>query len=594
MPIKTTAEPLPLTLEQYAEERKLPKEYLVKTWGLVDAVHDGVVCVEQPYTRMDGSGGAPRYRYANAKKSPSGCGDQLILYGQKQLIGKNPDSIILVEGESDTQTLRYAAFNVLGVSGTSMWNKCLENDPDIFKFLTSREVVFVIQEPASSREKEKKLDSPAKMLAKIRESLWQARVVPIRLWEFAPRDEDGEPLYKDVSGLWMYHDGDPAKFGKALLIAAKAAAKNEGVSERKIQSVLASDIEMKLTKWLWYNHIPLGELTVFAGMPQKGKSTAAIDVVSRLTNGKDFPDSPKQVEACEVAIIASEDNHNTTTAPRLAAAGALREKVRLIIGTTDGKLEQEIALDRDLERMREFIEEHPAIKLLVMDPVTSYIGEVDPNKPKEVRPFLNKLKKFAEEMEVGVLLIMHLSKNPDVSALHRVGGAATWIEVPRSVWFFDVEKREDDGENSNENAPPSYVMVNGKLNIVSDEKKRGLKYGFNTVLVEIQGVKAEQGTIRWGEPSSITLEQQYSGGPSRKKGKPGPSPAKKEAAKKWLEDYLRDGPQPNDKIFEDGAKAGHNEWTLRDAKTEMGIEHEKRNGAFVWLPKDVMDSGSAY
>src|SRR5260370_39404614 len=116
-----------------------------------------------------------------------------------------------------------------------------------------------------------------------------------------------------------------------------------------------------------------------------------------------------------------------------------------------------------------------------MDRVTLYTGDGEPNKPKEVRHFLNKLKKFSEEMGVSLLLIMHLSKNPDVSALHRVGGAATWIEVPRSVWFFDVKKQEEDST-----APPSYVMVNGNLNIVADAQKTSLDYTFVGVDVQIE------------------------------------------------------------------------------------------------------------
>ena len=31
---------------------------------------------------------------------------------------------------------------------------------------------------------------------------------------------------------------------------------------------------------------------------------------------------------------------------------------------------------------------------------------------QEVRPFLNKLKVFAKEMDITVMMIMHLSKNP--------------------------------------------------------------------------------------------------------------------------------------------------------------------------------------
>ena len=355
MPKHPTAN-LPLTLEQYSQERKLPLDYLAKTWGLKSVVHDGVLCVEQPYTRLDGTVCAPRYRYANAKKSPSQSGDRIVLYGQKQLLSKDPASIILVEGESDTQTLRYAAFNVLGIPGTSMWDKCLSNDPDIKTFLEWA-VIFVIQEPPSPAELKKGLDSPSKMVAKIRQSLPVARVVAIKLWELAPRDEDGEPLYKDCSGLWMYHDGDAGRFGRSLLIAAKAAARKEGIAERRIQSVLASDVEMDLTRWLWYDHIPIGDVTVFAGMPAKGKSTAAIDVVARLTTGKDFPGSVKQVEACEVAILASEDNPKTTTVPRLRAATADVNKVHLIQGTGDGKQEREIDLKKDLDRMR--LSPHP-------------------------------------------------------------------------------------------------------------------------------------------------------------------------------------------------------------------------------------------
>src|SRR5260370_30589439 len=112
-----------------------------------------------------------------------------------------------------------------------------------------------------------------------------------------------------------------------------------------------------------------------------------------------------------------------------------------------------------------------------MDRVTLYTGDGEPNKPKEVRHFLNKLKKFSEEMNVSLLLIMHLSKNPDVSALHRVGGAATWIEVPRSVWFFG-EKQTDDEEGEETTEPKTYIMVNGKLNIVADNRKKALEYAF--------------------------------------------------------------------------------------------------------------------
>jgi len=134
VPTEPTAK-LPLTVEQYSSEKKLPLDYLTKEWGLKNVQRGSVCCVEQPYTRMDGEVCAPRYRYANAKQSPYNSGDHIILYGQKQLISLEGSTCILVEGESDTQTLHYARYNVLGIPGTSMWSKCLANDPEIVTFL---------------------------------------------------------------------------------------------------------------------------------------------------------------------------------------------------------------------------------------------------------------------------------------------------------------------------------------------------------------------------------------------------------------------------------------------------------------------------
>lgn len=188
MPTKAATKLLPLTIDEYARERCLPVDYLRKTWDLKNSTHLGVRCIEQPYTKMDGTVGSPRFRYANGKRSPDGA--KLILYGQKQLIpevvsstGKrfSKDHCFLVEGESDTQTLQFLRYNVLGIPGTETWETCIENDPDIFDFLFTRELIAVIQEPPSPRQLKKRLDTAAKMVTKIRESLSGVQVLAVRL-----------------------------------------------------------------------------------------------------------------------------------------------------------------------------------------------------------------------------------------------------------------------------------------------------------------------------------------------------------------------------------------------------------------------------
>lgn len=567
-----------LTLKEYAEHKRLPVPWLVINYAMdlrvqtpMQGLYKGKPVVEFAYMDVNRKVIFTRFRESTSSRPVSESGSLMsIPYGlwlwtnKQDSNGNYPRAVVVCEGESDQQTLTYHHIPSLGVPGVNNWKAEWANLP-VLKYASK---IYVIQEPP----KEGKPDVGKKFVATVAASFPPGKVVPLKLSVKDPSD-----LHTDAE-IGKEFGGSNTAFLESFVESARSVM----VESRKIQFVLASDVEMDLTRWLWYDHIPVGDVTVFAGMPAKGKSTAAIDVIARLTNGKDFPGSVKQVDACEVAILASEDNPRTTTVPRLRAAGADVSKVHLIQGTSDGTQEWEIALDNDMGRLKEYLQSHPDVKLIVMDPVTSYIGDVDPNKPKEVRPFLNKLKKFAEEMGISLLLIMHLSKNPDVSALHRVGGAATWIEVPRSVWFFDVKQQEEGST-----APPSYVMVNGKLNIVADEKKKSLEYMFAGVDVEIKGVMQNMGTIRWGQESSVTLEQQY----TRAKGKTGPTAERMPAAKLWLEKYLEEGPKPVAELEKDGIAAGHAKWTLKDAKKELRIKTYHQAGVYVSaLPaKDAFD-----
>lgn len=114
-----------LTLADYAAARFLPKEYLASVWGLSDGDFNGTPAVLMPY--YDGSGAAVdlRIRRGMAKEGQRFAWDKRrfdkrshTLYGLG--VVKMPlDSVVLVEGESDTQTLNYAGFAALGLSGAT-------------------------------------------------------------------------------------------------------------------------------------------------------------------------------------------------------------------------------------------------------------------------------------------------------------------------------------------------------------------------------------------------------------------------------------------------------------------------------------------
>ena len=127
IPPKTTATVQPCNLENYAALKGLPVEFLKKL-GLSDRNYQGKPAVRIPYFDQDGEEVAVRFRIA-LKKSEEGddrfrwrTGSKAQLYGLWRLTTiRKAAYVVLVEGESDAQTLWYHKIPALGIPGASNW-----------------------------------------------------------------------------------------------------------------------------------------------------------------------------------------------------------------------------------------------------------------------------------------------------------------------------------------------------------------------------------------------------------------------------------------------------------------------------------------
>ena len=111
------------TLAEYAFNKHLPEDFLKDTCGATTAKDkkDGTTFLKLPYFNEENTTPIFRKRYGNKEFRWSyGSSGKLILYGDWRLpeIRQNGYAI-LVEGESDTQTLWYLKFAALGVPGAS-------------------------------------------------------------------------------------------------------------------------------------------------------------------------------------------------------------------------------------------------------------------------------------------------------------------------------------------------------------------------------------------------------------------------------------------------------------------------------------------
>ncbi len=112
------------SLAQYAFEKKLPEEWLKEYCKAATGKdRDGTTYLKIPYYNEDGSEGATRKRYAKKQfKWKWGSQGKIGLYGEWRLPQiRKGDAVILVEGESDSQSLWYMELPAVGSPGASMF-----------------------------------------------------------------------------------------------------------------------------------------------------------------------------------------------------------------------------------------------------------------------------------------------------------------------------------------------------------------------------------------------------------------------------------------------------------------------------------------
>ncbi len=327
------------------------------------------------------------------------------------------------------------------------------------------------------------------------------------------------------------------------------ATGNGSAPPPEIEDVCASSVETKPVEWLWEGRIPIGKLTMFDGDPDLGKSVVTMDIATRVSTGRPFPDG-KPCEAGNVLIVNVEDGMDDTIVPRLKAHGANLERIFLFQGIPDG---------RGGTRLVEFPEDTALVErkviqrkaaLVILDPIMAMLGG-DANKDQDARKALAPIRDMAERTGVAVVAVRHLNKSVGLKAIQRGGGNMGLIGVARAGAFF-APHPEDEGLR---------VMAAHKSNLA--EKPPSLGYRIvsspvhNTARVEWTGATEHDADSLANGPAS----------PSEK--------SKLDEAKEFLRDELADGPMWAKLILRDARDAGVAQATLYSAKSALRVRSEK-------------------
>jgi hypothetical protein len=325
--------------------------------------------------------------------------------------------------------------------------------------------------------------------------------------------------------------------------------------------VRLADVQPTDVEWLWPGRIAVGKLTLVAGDPGLGKSFLSLDIAARVSDGGKWPDCESYAPLGSVVILTAEDDLSDTVRPRLDVAGANTEKITAIQAVRgsddDGSYERPLDLQRDLSIIEQVLDDQHDTKLLIVDPISAYLGKTDSHSNSEVRAVLAPLADLASRHSIAILALTHLRKS-EGAAVYRAMGSLAFAAAARAVWGVAADKSDK--------ARRLFVPI--KNNLARDSG--GLAY-----TLALQNELAKQPVVVWeAEPITTTADEAMEH--SR------PHPANDEAVE-FLRDALADGPRPTKEVEEEAREAhGITQRTLYRARKTLNVEAYRPEHLGAW------------
>lgn len=325
--------------------------------------------------------------------------------------------------------------------------------------------------------------------------------------------------------------------------------------------VTLADVQPETVSYLWPNRIARRKLNLIVGDPGLGKSQLTLDVAARVSRGAAWPEGSR-APLGDVILLSAEDGLADTIRPRLDVLGADVTRVHALraIRNTKGD-ERGFCLASDVAQLERVIEQTGAV-LVIIDPISAYLGATDSYKDGEVRGVLAPLAALAERAGPAFLGVMHLGKGAQRPALYRALGSVAFVAAARIV--LAVAPHPDDDTRR--------VLAPVKANICAPSAVLSFTLG--------------AGRLEWDAApvSGLDIDALLSTGTDRHE---------RRAADDWLREVLADGPVAVREIRQAATSAGLTWHTVERAKDRLRIAPYKlgygAEGRWFWRWPNTAD-----
>ena len=338
--------------------------------------------------------------------------------------------------------------------------------------------------------------------------------------------------------------------------------------KRRLISHRASDLQPEKLVWVWPGRIPEGKLVLLGGPPGLGKSQLTAFMSATVSNGGVWPCGEGSTIAGDVIFMSAEDGIQDTIIPRLIAAGANAERVHIVASATkpDGTGRKTFSLKTDVDLLEEMARKIGNVRLIVVDPISAYMGGSDGNGNVETREVLEPLAEMANRLRIAVVAVTHLNKGGaggNQSALNRFAGSIAFVAAARAA-FAVIEDPEDDERR---------LLLQAKNNL--GKRCKGLAFRLEQRLIQDDIVSSN--VMFEGEYVSQSIDEALTASESRG-GNKGQTSSKEEVVE-FLTEILTSGPVDVLEVESQARAAGlladdkrlRQNKAFRDAREALGV-----------------------
>jgi hypothetical protein len=344
---------------------------------------------------------------------------------------------------------------------------------------------------------------------------------------------------------------DREQFKRNAKYSLETASLNGAVDKEPI-IIHAHEVVPASVEWLWYGILARGKISLLEGDPDLGKSTLTIEIAARLSRGQALPGA-EPLPPVGTLFLSAEDGVADTIVPRLIAAGADLERIKILDGVRVREGEEGVAtIPSDLDAIENALTAQRCA-LVIVDPLSVFLDDgINENHNQQVRKAMTPAMHMLERANAAGWMLRHWTKAQSVNAIYRGAGSIGLGGAARVVMMVAKDPEQ----------PGVHVLARSKGNLTPPIPSRNFRLIGSPDNPQVA-------TVTWAGLSDWQADDLQGQESMEESGKLAD-------AKIWLADYLRGGVIVQANLVQrDGRKDGHQERTLDRAKKVLGVRSIK-------------------